>query len=417
MDSGNLAWVLVCAALVLFMTPGLAFFYGGMVRSKNVLNMLMMNFWCLLVIPVLWAVVGYSLAFSGDGAVIGNFDKAFMRGLDFGGMEPAVLIFLATFASITPALISGAVADRMKFSAWAIFVPIWSLLVYVPVTYWVFAPNGWLRERGSLDFAGGTAIHVNAGVAALAMILVLGKRRGWPEKVSPPHSMPLVMLGTGILWFGWFGFNAGSELAADGVAVQAFINTFLAAAAAGGCWAFVERLRDGHFTNLGVASGIVAGLVAITPACGFVTSMSAIAIGAIGGAVCSFAIGLKHKFRFDDALDVIGVHLVGGLVGSVLIGFFADPAALGYAPGKGVGADGLLQAEQGLFFGGGAGLLVEQVLANAVAMVFSFVVTYAIAKVLDATIGLRVSEETEVEGLDIKEHAETAYSSMDRLTI
>ena len=417
MESGNVAFVLLSGALVLFMTPGLAFFYGGMVRSKNVLNMLMMNFWCLLVVPVLWAVVGYSLAFSGDSAVIGNFDKAFMRGLDFSGMEPPILIFLATFAAITPALISGAVADRMKFAAWAVFVPLWSLLVYVPVTYWVFAPNGFLRDRGSLDFAGGTAIHVNAGIAALAVILVLGKRRGWPEKISPPHSMPLVMLGTGILWFGWFGFNAGSELAADGVAVQAFINTFLAAAAAGFAWAMVERLRDGHFTNLGVASGIVAGLVAITPACGFVTSMSSIAIGVIGGAVCSFAIGLKNKFKFDDALDVIGVHLVGGLVGSILIGFFADPKALGYAPGKGIGEDGLLQAEQGLFFGGGAGLLVEQVLANVAAMVFSFVVTYAIAKALDMTIGLRVSEEVEVEGLDIKEHAETAYSSLDRSTI
>lgn len=416
MDTGNLTWVLVSGALVLFMTPGLAFFYGGMVRSKNVLNMLMMNFWCVLVVPILWVLVGYSLSFSGSGTWLGNFDKAFGRGFDFAGsMEPAVMIFLATFAAITPALISGAVADRMRFAAWAVFVPIWSLLVYVPVTYWVFAPNGFLKDRGSLDFAGGTAIHVNAGIAALAVILVLGKRKGWPTEGAPPHSMPLVMLGTGILWFGWFGFNAGSELAADGVAVQAFINTFLAAAAGGLFWALTERIRDGHFTNLGVASGIVAGLVGITPACGFVTTLSSIAIGAIAGIVCAFAVGLKTKLGYDDALDVIGVHLVGGLVGSILIGFFADPAALGYEAGTGVNPEtGLLMAEQGLFFGGGAGLLVEQLLANVMAMVYSFVVTFVIIKVLDATMKIRVSHDVEAEGLDLNEHAETAYNMSER---
>jgi Amt family ammonium transporter len=415
LNTGNVTWLLVAGALVLFMTPGLAFFYGGMVRAKNVLNMLMMNFWCVLVVPLLWIVVGYSLAFGGSKSWIGDFSRAFGTGFDFNGMEPLIMIFLATFAAITPALIAGAVADRMKFLAWAIFVPIWSLLVYVPVTYWVFAPNGFLKARGSLDFAGGTAIHVNAGVAALALILVLGKRRGFPHEGAPPHSMPLVMLGTGILWFGWFGFNAGSELAADGVAVQAFINTFLAASAAGLAWALVERIRDGHFTNLGVASGIVAGLVGITPACGFVTSMSAVAIGAITGAVCSFAIALKFKFKFDDALDVIGVHLVGGLVGSVLIGFFADPKALGYAAGEGVDPKtGLLRANQGLFFGGGPKLLIEQVLANGLTLVFSFVATFAIAKVLDAIIGLRVEDDTERQGLDVNEHAETAYNFGDR---
>jgi Amt family ammonium transporter len=403
MQSAHLVWVLFSGALVLFMTPGLAFFYGGMVRSKNVLNMLMMNFWCLLVVPLLWAVVGYSLAFSGTGSLLGNFGRAFGRGFDFHGMEPAVMIFLATFAAITPALISGAVADRMRFAAWAIFVPIWSLVVYVPVTHWVFAPDGWLRARGSLDFAGGTAIHVNAGVAALALILVLGKRKGWPREGAPPHSMPLVMLGTGLLWFGWFGFNAGSELAADGRAVQAFINTFLAAAAAGLAWAVVERLRDGHFTNLGVASGIVAGLVAITPACGFVTSMAGIAIGAIAGVVCSVAVGLKYRFGFDDALDVIGVHLVGGLVGSVLIGFFADPAGIGAHFGK------------GLFFGGGAGLLGEQLLANGVTIAYSFAVTFVLAKLLDSIIGLRVAEDEEVEGLDGTQHAEAAYHTAERV--
>ncbi len=402
MDSGNVAWLLVSGALVLFMTPGLAFFYGGMVRSKNVLNMLMMNFWCVLVVPLLWILVGFSLAFSGTGSVIGNFDKAFGRNLTFDSMDPVVMIFLATFAAITPALISGAVADRMKFSAWAIFVPIWSLLVYVPVTYWVFAPNGWLLSRGSLDFAGGTAIHVNAGIAALAVILVLGKRRGWPQEGAPPHSMPLVMLGTGILWFGWFGFNAGSALAADGRAVQAFINTFVAASAAGLSWAVVERLRHGHFTNLGVASGIVAGLVAITPGCGFVGSMSAILIGLIAGAVCSWAIGLKFRFGFDDSLDVIGVHLIGGLVGSLLIGFFADPELFG------------LEFDKGLFYGGGFGLLAEQLLANVVTMIYSFAVTFGIAKALQATIGLRVNADEESEGLDTTQHVETAYHHSER---
>ena len=405
MSAGNVAWILLCSALVMFMTPGLAFFYGGMVRSKNVLNMLMMNFWCLLVVPLVWIVVGYSLAFDGTGPYLGGFGRAFGRGLNSHGMEPAVMIFLAMFASITPALISGAVADRMKFSAWVAFVPLWCLLVYVPVTYWVFAPHGWLRVRGSLDFAGGTAIHVNAGIAALAVILVLGKRKRWPSDGSPPHSMPLVMLGTGILWFGWFGFNAGSALAADGIAIQAFINTFVAASAAGLAWALVERVRDGHFTNLGVASGIVAGLVAITPACGYVTSMSAIAIGAIAGVVCSFAIALKFRFGFDDALDVIGVHLVGGLVGSLLIGLFADPSAIG-----------IRNTGQGLFFGGGGHLLLEQAIANGTTLVFSFVVTFALAKAIDATIGLRVDGDTESEGLDIVLHAETAYNHAERAT-
>ena len=402
MDSGNVAWVLVSGALVLFMTPGLAFFYGGMVRSKNVLNMLMMNFWCLLVVPLLWVLVGYSLAFSGQGSLIGNFDKAFGRNLGLTTMEPAVMIFLATFAAITPALIAGAVADRIKFAAWAIFVPLWSLLVYVPVTYWVFAPNGWLLKRGSLDFAGGTAIHVNAGIAAFAVILVLGKRKGWPQEGSPPHSMPLVMLGTGILWFGWFGFNAGSALAADGRAVQAFINTFVASSAAGLAWALVERFRHGHFTNLGVASGIVAGLVAITPGCGYVTSMSALAIGLIAGVVCSYAISLKYKFGFDDSLDVIGVHLVGGLVGSILIGLFAQPSAFD------------LNFNAGLFFGGGLELLGEQLLANGVTILYSFAVTFGIAKALHATIGLRVTSDEESEGLDITQHVETAYNHSER---
>jgi Amt family ammonium transporter len=394
----DVAWVLVSAALVLFMTPGLAFFYGGMDRSRNVLNMLMMNFWCILIIPVLWAVVGYSLAqapFEND--FIGGFDHFGLKDItiDDGGWTLAGIAFLGMFASITPALISGAVADRMRFAAWAVFVPIWSLLVYVPIFKWIY--GGWAFDRGSLDFAGGTAIHVNAGIASLAAVLVLGKRKGWPQEGHPPHSMPLVMIGTGILWFGWFGFNAGSALAANGQAAQAFMNTFLAAAAAGLTWCLVERLRDGHFTNLGAASGIVAGLVAITPAAGFVSGMAPIAIGAIAGIICCYAVKLKTKTGYDDALDVVGVHFVGGLVGSLLIGFFANPDFFD------------LSFKEGILYGGGASLLGEQILANAAAIVWSFVLTFVILKALDVTMGIRVSEETEAAGLDLREHAETAY--------
>src|SRR5262245_59095195 len=291
MDSGSLAWVLTSAALVLFMTPGLAFFYGGMDRTKNVLNMLMMNFYCLLIVPVLWYVAGYSLAQEPfDNDFIGTFDAAFLKNIDVAGDggRLATVAFLGMFAAITPALISGAVAGRMKFSAWAWFVPLWSLLVYVPIFKWIY--GGWLGQRGSIDFAGGTAIHVNAGIAALAAVLVLGKRKGWPRDITPPHSMPLVMLGTGILWFGWFGFNAGSALFANGQAIQAFMNTFLAAAVAGLAWVAVEWIRDGHPTNLGAASGIVAGLVAITPASGFVSGAGPLWIGLIAGVVCSFAV-------------------------------------------------------------------------------------------------------------------------------
>ncbi len=398
MDSGSLTWVLVSAAMVLFMTPGLAFFYGGMDRSRNVLNMLMMNFYCVLIVPVVWVIVGFSLAQGGTGNFIGNFDHVFLDGigiLDDNGGKMATVAFLGMFACITPALISGAVADRMKFSAWAVFVPVWLLLVYVPVFKWVY--GGWLGDRGSLDFAGGTAIHVNAGIAALAAVLVLGKRKGWPKEGHPPHSMPLVMLGTGILWFGWFGFNAGAALAAHGQAAQAFMNTFLAAAAAGLVWVLVERIRDGHATNLGAASGIVAGLVAITPAAGFVSGAAPLAIGAIAGVVCCYAVRLKIKFGYDDALDVVGVHFVGGLVGSLLIGVFANPEFFG------------LTFKSGLIYDGGLGLLGEQALANGSAIVWSFLVTGAIMIVLKKTMGIRVSGETETNGLDFAEHAETAY--------
>ncbi len=309
--------------MVLFMTPGLALFYGGMDRSRSVLNMLMMNFYCVLIVPVLWVILGYSLAQGGTGDFIGNFDWVMLDGIGIGednGGQIATIAFLGMFAAITPALISGAVADRMKFSAWAIFVPVWLFLVYVPVFKWVY--GGWLGDRGSLDFAGGTAIHVNAGIAALAAVLVLGQRKG---ELHPPHSMPLVMIGTGILWFGWFGFNAGSALGATGQAAQAFLNTFLAAAAGGLAWVAIEWVRDGHPTNLGAASGIVAGLVAITPGAGFVSSIARSSSASLAGAICCYAVKLKAKFGYDDALDVVGVHFVGGLVGSLLIGLFAQP--------------------------------------------------------------------------------------------
>ena len=401
MDSGSLAWVLTSAAMVLFMTPGLALFYGGMDRSRSVLNMLMMNFYCVLIVPVLWVVLGYSLAQGGTSNYIGNFDWVMLDGIgianDNGG-QIATIAFLGMFAAITPALISGAVADRMKFSAWALFVPIWLFLVYVPVFKWVY--GGWLGDRGSLDFAGGTAIHVNAGIAALAAVLVLGRRKGDPH---PPHNMPLVMIGTGILWFGWFGFNAGSALGATGQAAQAFLNTFLAAAAGGLAWVAIEWLRDGHPTNLGAASGIVAGLVAITPGAGFVAGYSPILIGLAAGAICCYAVKLKAKFGYDDALDVVGVHFVGGLVGSLAVGLFAQPRFFdGEEP---------VSWMAGLLHDGGIDLLLEQALANGAAIVWSFAVTLAIMIALKATIGVRVSTEAELSGIDASEHAETAYTS------
>jgi Amt family ammonium transporter len=397
MDSGSLAWVLISAALVLFMTPGLAFFYGGMDRQRNVLNMLMMNFYCMLIVPIVWVTIGYSLAQTPfDNDWIGNLDSMFLDDITASGdgSQLATVAFLGMFAVITPALISGAVADRMKFSAWVIFVPVWVLLVFVPIFKWIY--GGWLGDRGSLDFAGGTAIHVNAGIAALATVLLLGRRRTDPH---PPHSMPLVMLGTGILWFGWFGFNAGSALSANGVAAQAFMNTFLAAAAAGLAWLAVEWIRDGKPTNLGAASGIVAGLVAITPGAGYVSGGAPMAIGVIAGVACCYAVRVKNRFGYDDALDVVGVHFVGGLIGSLLIGFFANPVFFGG------------EFLEGIFYGGSLQLLGELLLANGVAIVWSFVVTGLIVLALRASIGIRVTDEQEVAGLDQSLHHETAYHS------
>jgi ammonium transporter, Amt family len=406
-NPGDTAWVLASAALVLFMTPGLALFYGGMVRAKNVLGMLMQNFFCMGLISVIWAALTYSLAFSGDNKWIGNLDLAWLRdaaatsptGFELSIPPLTFLAFQLMFAIITPALITGAVADRMKFSAWVWFIGLWAVLVYAPIAHWVFSPAGWLFKRGALDFAGGTVVHINAGIAALAAVILLGKRKGWPNHPMPPHALPFTLIGAGILWFGWFGFNAGSALKGDGIAAQALVNTHMAAAAAMLGWLIVERLRTGHATTLGAASGLVAGLVAITPCAGFVGGMAPIYIGFIAGGVCALAISLKFKFGYDDSLDVVGVHLVGGLVGSLLLGFFAD-ATINPA-----GTDGV-------FLGGGFGLFGEQLLAVVATMAWSFVVTFGIVFVLSKVLpgGIRVSEEDEETGLDLTQHSETGYA-------
>jgi Amt family ammonium transporter len=408
-DSGATAWVLISAALVAFMTPGLAFFYGGMVRSKNVLAMLMQNVFAMGLISVLWAIVGFSLAFGGTGKYFGNLDFALMKDLatieslpgytgDFALVIP-ILAFFAyqmMFAVITPALITGATADRLKFSAYIVLIGVWAVVVYPTVAHWVFSPNGWLFQRGALDFAGGAVVHINAGAAALAVVLVLGNRKGWPKEAMPPHNLPFTMLGTGILWFGWFGFNAGSALAANGLAAQALVNTHLAAASGMLAWLLVEKLRSGHATTLGAASGAVAGLVAITPCAGFVGGMAPIIIGFVTGAVCYLALTLKTRFGFDDSLDVIAVHLVGGIMGALLLGLFSDTKVNSF------GFDGWLM-------GGGSSLMVDQIVAISATFAFSFIITWVVAKVLDKTIGIRVSADDELVGLDQSLHAESAY--------
>lgn len=410
-DTGDTAWVLVSAAMVLLMTPGLAFFYGGMVRAKSVLNMLMMSITTMGIVGVLWVVVGYSMAFGNSiGGVVGNpFEYAFLSGM----MDPEkatftvpALVFAgfqAAFAIIAVALISGAVADRMKFSAWVVFAAVWALVVYFPAAHWVFSFDGGTAEKGgfiansvlALDFAGGTAIHINAGAAALALCIVIGPRLGFGRTPMRPHNLTLVMLGAGLLWFGWFGFNAGSALGANATAGVAWINTLGATAAAMLGWLLIERLRDGHATSLGAASGIVAGLVGITPAANSVSPLGGLVIGFAAGMLCAFAIGLKNRLGYDDSLDVVGVHLVGGLVGTLLIGFLADPATPAGVPG--------------LFYGGGADQLWRQALGAVVVMVYSFVVTFIIAKVLDTVMGLRIKEIAETQGIDVTEHAETGY--------
>jgi Amt family ammonium transporter len=411
LDTGDTAWVLTSTALVLFMTPGLAFFYGGMVRSKNVLGMLMQNIFAMGLLAVLWAAVVFSLAFgdAGNAGFIGNFDFVWMKDVGVGAAPgdffstltiPFVLFaaYQMTFAIITPALITGATADRLKFSAYAVFIGLWLVLAYGPLAHMVFG-GGWLADMGALDFAGGAVVHMNAGAAALALVLLLGRRKGYPDEPMPPHNLPFTILGTGILWFGWAGFNAGSALAANGVAAQAIMNTFLAASAAMLGWLLVEKVKDGHATTLGGASGAVAGLVAITPCAGFVGGMAPVYIGFATGIICYLALGIKKAFKLDDSLDVIAVHLVGGLVGSILLGLFADSTI------------NSLVANEGVFLGGGTDLLVDQVVASVVTLVFSFVVSIVLGKVIDLTIGLRVDESAEDEGLDLALHAETAYSN------
>ena len=399
MDSGDTAWVLISAALVLFMTPGLAFFYGGMVRSKNVLGMLMQNVFAMGIVSTLWAVIGFSIAFGGDNPIVGNLDFAFMRdvtGLDGEIPGFAFFAFQMMFAVITPALITGATADRLKFGSYALFIAVWSVVVYAVAARWVFNGNGWIFEMGALDFAGGAAIHINAGVAALAVILVIGNRHGHGSEPMPPHNLPLTVLGTGILWFGWFGFNAGSALAADGVAAQALVNTQLGAATGMLGWLTIEKVRTGHATTLGACSGAVAGLVAITPCAGFVGGVAPLLIGAIAGVLCYLALFIKDRMDWDDSLDVIAVHLVGGIAGTLLLGFFADTSVNGEF--------------DGLFFGGGLELLKDQFVAAVGVGVFSFVLSYVLASAIQSTIGLRVSDDDELVGLDQSEHAESAYT-------
>jgi Amt family ammonium transporter len=405
LDTGDTAFMIVAAALVLLMTPGLALFYGGMVRAKSVLNMMMMSFACLAVVPVLWTLYGYSLVFGptiGNG-LIGGLEHVGMSGTigEITGSVPVLVFasFQMMFAILTPALISGAIADRAKFGGWVLFVVLWVSAVYFPVAHWVFnLEEGWIAARlGASDFAGGTAVHINAGAAALALALILGKRRGWPREQMKPHNLPVVLLGAGLLWLGWYGFNVGSQVAADDVAATVLFNTTVATGAAILAWLGVEKLRDGHATTLGAASGAIAGLVGITPACNVVTPMGAIVLGLLVGGACAFAVSLKTRFGYDDSLDVVGIHLVGGVVGSLLVGILASQVATGEG-----GIEGLLH-------GGGLEQLGRQAVAVVAVLAYSFVVSYLLGLLVDKTIGFRIPEDEELQGVDETTHAESAY--------
>ena len=416
-NTGDTAWVLVSSALVLLMTPGLAFFYGGMVRAKSALNMMMMSMVTIGIVSVLWVIYGFKLAFGYEanspwyGSIsLSGLGDAVNALANNGGEYPIPLLAFATFqlmfAIITPALISGAIPDRARFVAWGIFVAIWVTLVYFPVAHWVFAFGnkvgdtitgaGFLAARGVEDFAGGTAVHINAGAAGLALAIVLGKRIGWQRSPMRPHSLPLVLLGASLLWFGWFGFNAGSALGANAIAGLALLNTQVAAGAALLGWILVEKIRDGHPTTLGAASGVVAGLVAITPACAFVAPWAAVVIGLIAGGFCALAVGLKYRFGFDDSLDVVGVHFVGGVIGCLSIGFFGSSAV------NSLGLDGI-------FYGGGLALLGKQALGVVLVTFYSFFLTLLIGFAIEKTIGFRVKNDAELVGVDQTEHAESAY--------
>jgi len=418
-DQGNTAFILLSAAFVLLMTPGLAFFYGGLVKAKSVISMMMMSFGALGLIGVLWVIYGYAIAFpAAEGTVApwaidwSNIGLTAALEIPEGSAYPplAFVAFQATFAIITVALISGAIADRAKFGSWMIFAAIWATVVYFPVASWVFnfglaedgsfAYGGWITHGlqetfglGAIDFAGGTAVHINAGAAALALALVLGKRVGFQKGVHVPHNPPFVLLGAGLLWFGWFGFNAGSELAADGVAALAFVNTIAAPSAALLAWLVVEKVRDGKPTSVGAASGAVAGLVAITPACASLQPIWAIVLGLLAGAVCAIAVDLKFKLGFDDSLDVVGIHLVGGLLGTLYLGFFANGT--------------------GLFLGGDGTQLLVQAIAAFSVLAYSFVLAFGIAFLIEKTIGFRVKNEDEIAGIDSVMHGEEGYVLVD----
>jgi len=414
LDTGSTAWILTCASLVLLMTPGLAFLYGGMSRTKSVLNMMMMSFSALAIVAITWIAVGNSMAGAGTsvGGLFGNpFDDFFLKssmdvaGLD-GGVPNALWAgFGATFAIITTALISGAVADRMKFAAWVTFATLWSILVYAPIAFWVWG-GGILSDAGPIfnedwypyDFAGGTVVHINAGVAALVLALLLGVRKGFGKEPFKPHNLPFVMLGAALLWFGWFGFNAGSAGAADEAAGWTWLTTTAATAAAVIGWLVTEKIRDGKATSLGAASGVVAGLVAITPACAAVDAIGALIVGLLAGVLSALAVGLKYKFGYDDSLDVVGIHFVSGLWGTLAIGLLAVAGS----PDAGDG-------NTGLFYGGGGALLGAQAIAAGIAIAYCAVATLIIGLVIKYTIGLRVTEEIELSGIDLAEHGETAY--------
>jgi len=431
-NTGDTAWMLASSALVLLMTPGLAFFYGGMVRARSVLNMLMMSISAMGVVTVLWVLYGYSMAFGNDtDSVVGDPTEYWgLKGLIGGnavaadpskgvaatdiplaGTLPATVFvaFQLMFAIITVALISGAVSDRLKFSAWLVFAGLWATLVYFPVAHWVFAFDGFASEHGgwianklhAIDFAGGTAVHINSGVAGLVLAIVLGKRKGWPTTLFRPHNVPFVMLGAGLLWFGWYGFNAGSATSSNGAAGATFMTTTIATATAMLFWLLTERIRDGHATTLGAASGIVAGLVAITPSCSSVNALGALVIGAVAGVLCALAVGLKFRLGFDDSLDVVGVHLVGGLAGTLLVGLLAAPES--------VAINGVAGVSKGLFYGGGFDQLERQAVGAFSVLFYSATVTLIIALLLKYTMGLRLSPEGEAAGIDESQHAESGY--------
>jgi Amt family ammonium transporter len=407
-NAGDTAWVLISSALVLLMTPGLAFFYGGMVRKKNMLSVLMQCFIIMCVLSLQWVLYGYSLSFHPGSGFWGGFAWAGLKGVglepyaDYAGTIPhqAFMIFQAMFAIITPALIIGAFAERMKFSAFIVFTLLWATFVYDPLCHWVWGVGGWLRNLGALDFAGGTVVHINAGIAALVTAIVIGRRKNLDSNVPVPHNLPFVVLGAGLLWFGWFGFNAGSALGANGLAVNAFVVTNTAAAAAGLSWALIEWIRNGKPTMFGLASGAVAGLVAITPAAGFVSVMPAIVIGLLVSVFCFIAVSLvKPRFGYDDSLDAFGVHCVGGIWGALATGLFASKMV------NPAGADG--------FFFGNPKLLLVQLGAVLATIVYTIIVTFVIYKVVDLFFGVRVSDKEEAIGLDLTQHRERAYTVLE----